>query len=147
MKEGKDEREAISVGIKVKVGARVEEQVRNQQLQTESNQQQIEELANSNNDLKQRKRNNNKWQSMDQTKNILDTDIEEIWQLMMKQSIWRKMIATRSMINQNLDLIEKERKMKHKIADIQQQQGCRAFRQLQTKVWDPEGFLTTNEDT
>jgi len=58
----------------------------------------------------------------------------------------REMKAGR-MISQNLNLIDKERKMKQKIADIQQQQRCRAFRQLQTKVWDLGGFLSTYEDT
>lgn len=67
MKEGKDEREALSVGVKAKVGARaremsimvarakVEEKL-NQQLQGESNLQQFEELVDNNDNLKQRER-------------------------------------------------------------------------------------------
>jgi len=60
-------------------------------------------------------------------------EIEELWQLMMKQSRMREMTEGR-MINQNLNLIDKERKMKQKTTDVQQQQRCRAFRKLQTKV-------------
>lgn len=37
--------------------------------------------------------------------------------------------------------------MKQNIANIQQQQRNRAFRQPQTKVLDPEGFLSTYENT
>jgi len=67
IKEGKDDREAESkekvsieskekVGVnKAKVGAREKEEEKvNQQLQTESNQQQIEQLVGSNSNLKQR---------------------------------------------------------------------------------------------
>jgi len=64
---------------------------------------------------------------MYQSKDVMEMEIEELWQLMMKQSKMRKMIAARSMINQNLNLIDKERKMKQKTTDIQQQR-CRAFR-------------------
>ena len=85
----------------------------------EENKQQFEELVDSNNNQKQREGRRSKWQSMDQPKDILKIEIEELWQLMMKQSIWRKMIAAGRMINKNLDLIDKERKMKQKTADIQ----------------------------
>ena len=80
---------------------------------------------------------------MYQNKDVLEINIEELWLLMMKQSRWRKIVAEGSKINQNLNLIDK----KKKTSDIQQQQRCRAFRQLQTKVWDPGGFLSTHEDT
>jgi oligoendopeptidase F len=89
--------------------------------------QQFEELVDNNNNLKQRERGRSKWQNMDQSKDVLETEIEELWQLMMKQSIWRKMIAAGSMINQNLNLIDKERKMKQKTTDIQQQQRCKSI--------------------
>ena len=52
-------------------------------------------------------------------KDMLEMEIEELWQLM-KHSIWKRLIAAGRMINQNLKLIDKERKMKQKIADIQQ---------------------------
>lgn len=84
---------------------------------------------------------------MDHSKDELETEIKELWQLMMKQFMWRKLMAKGRMINQNLNLIDKERKMKQNIADIQQHQRCKAFGQLQTKVWDPGGFLSTYEDT
>ena len=74
-------------------------------------------------------------------------DIEELWQLMMKQGIGRKMIAAGRMINQNLNQNDKERKMKQKTAEIQQQQRCKMFVQLQTKFQDPGGFVSTHEDT
>ena len=83
---------------------------------------------------------------MDEPKDVLEMEIEELWQLMMKQSRMREMTAGR-MINQNFSLIDKERKMKQKTSDIHQQQSYRAFRQLQTKVWDHGGFLSTYEDT
>jgi len=57
---------------------------------------------------------------MDQPKDVLEMEIEKLWQLMMKQSIWRRLIATERMINQNLNLIDKERKIKQKTVDIQQ---------------------------
>jgi len=86
----------------------------------------------------------NKWQSNKskicyQLKDVLEMEIEELWQLMMKQSRLRKMTAG-GVISQNLKLIE-ERKMNQKTTDIQQQQRCKAFGQLQTKVWDPGGFF------
>lgn len=70
VKEGKDEREASRTS---------EEQVRNQQLHSGSNQQQFEELVDNNNDLKQRKRGNNEWNNMDQPKEMLEMEIEELW--------------------------------------------------------------------
>ena len=78
---------------------------------------------------------------------MLEIEIEELWKLMMKHSIWRRLKTIRRIINQNLKLIDKERKMKQNTANIQQQQRCKEFRQLQTKVWDPGGFLSTYEDT
>ena len=48
---------------------------------------------------------------MDQPKDVLEMEIEELWQFMMKQSRMREMTTGR-MINQNLNLIDKERKMK-----------------------------------
>lgn len=131
MKEGKDKRVVVRI----------------QQLQIEDNKQQFEELVDINNNLKQRERSNSEWQNMDQPKDTLEMEIEELWQLMMKQSIWRRLTTAGRMINQNLKLIDKERKMTHKTGDIQQQQRCKAFRQLQTRVWDPRGFLSTHEDT
>lgn len=122
MKEGKDERAVARI----------------RKLQREDNEHQIEDGWT---------KYNKKWQSMYQPKDMFEIEIEELWQLMMKQSIWRRLIATGRVISQNLNLIDKERKMKQKIADIQQQQRCRAFRQLQTKVWDPGGFLSTYENT
>ena len=65
-------------------------------------------------------------------------EIEELWQLMMKQSRLRKMTVG-GVINQSLKLIE-ERKMNQKTTDIQQQQRCKVFGQLQTNLWDPGGF-------
>lgn len=83
---------------------------------------------------------------MDQSKDVLETEIEELWKFMMKQSMMREM-AVRRMINHNLNLIEKKRKMKQKTSNIQQQQRCKVFRELQTKVSDPGGFLSTHKDT
>ena len=83
---------------------------------------------------------------MEQSKDVIEMDIEELLQLMMKQSIWRRM-KTGMMINQNLNLIDRMRKPKQKTVDIQQQQRCRAFREVETKVWDPGGFLSKYEDT
>jgi len=39
-------------------------------------------------------------------------EIEELWKLIMKQAIGRRMVAAGNMINHNLNLIDKERKMK-----------------------------------
>lgn len=78
------------------------------------------------------------WKSMYQPKDVLEMEIEELCQLMMKQSRLRKMIAG-GVISHNLKLIE-ERNMKQKTTDIQQQKRCKAFGQFQTKVWDPGGF-------
>ena len=80
-------------------------------------------------------------------KDMLEIEIEELWQLMMKRSRWRRLIATRKVIYQNLKLIDKERNIKQKTTNIQQQQRNRVFKQLQTKVWDPGGFLSTYENT
>ena len=52
-------------------------------------------------------------QSMYQSKDVLEMEIQELWQLMMKQSRWRRLIVER-VINKNLKLIDKERKMKQK---------------------------------
>ena len=91
----------------------------------------------SNNNLKKRERERSKWQSIDHPKNMLETEIEEMWQLMMKQFKWRKIIAAGNMINQSLNLINEEKKMEQKIAEVQQQQKRKTFEQLQNKVWDP----------
>lgn len=106
----------------------------------EENKQQFEELVDNSNNLKQRERGNTEWQNMDQPKDMLEMEIEELWKLMMKQSMWRKMIVAGRMTNQNLNLIDKEKQMKQKTAEIQQQKRCNTFGQLQTKVWDPRGF-------
>jgi len=57
MKEGKDERDAVSVGVKEKVGAR-EMYTMVARAKAEENKQQFEELVNNNNNLKQRERGN-----------------------------------------------------------------------------------------
>lgn len=84
---------------------------------------------------------------MYQPKDVLEIEIEELWQVMMKQSRWRRLTTIGRMINQNLNLIDKERKMKQKTKNIQEQQMNRAFKQIQTKVWDPGGFPSTYENT
>lgn len=106
----------------------------------------VPNLVDNNNNLKQRERSNSKWQSMDQPKDILEMEIEELWKLMMKQSRLRKMTAG-SVINQNLNMIDKERKMNQKTTAIQQQETFKEFGQIQTKVWDPGHFLSTYQDT
>jgi len=68
---------------------------------------------------------------------MLDIEIEEIWQQMMKQFKWRNMVTTTSKINQKLNLIDKKKKMEQKIAKMQQQQGNKAFGKLHNEVWDP----------
>jgi len=65
----------------------------------------------SNINLKQRGGGRSKKQNMDQSKDVLETEIEEMWQLMMKQTKWRKMVTAGSMINQSLNLIDKKKKM------------------------------------
>lgn len=60
--------------------------------------------------------NNVKYREMYQPKDVLEIEIENLWQSMMKQSRLRKMTVG-GMINQNLKLIE-ERKMKQKTTDI-----------------------------
>lgn len=67
----------------------------------------------------------------------LDIEIEEVWQLMMQQSKWRKIEIAASKINQNLNLIDKKKKMEERTIEIQRQQRHKAFGQLQNKVWDP----------
>jgi len=67
--------------------------------------------------------------------------IEELWNLMMRQSGWRK-LTTKGMINKKLKLIE-GRKMNKKEVDVQQQQRCGTFGQLQTK--GPWRFSSTFE--
>ena len=67
----------------------------------------------------------------------LDIEIEEIWQLMMQQSKWRKIKIAASKSNQNLNLIDRKKKMKERTTEIQRQQINKAFGQLQNKVWDP----------
>ena len=77
MKEGKDDREAAKMAAskpkneasKIKVS-----------------------IEDSNNNLKQREEDKSKKQKMDQPKDMLDIEIEEIWQQMMKQFKWRKMV-------------------------------------------------------
>jgi len=81
---------------------------------------------------------------MDQSKDVLEIGIGEVWQLMMKQFKWRKMVVARSMINQSLNLIEKKKKMEKKIAKVQQQ-GNKTCGQLKNKVWDPR--RPRSEDT
>lgn len=44
----------------------------------------------------------------------LDIEIEEVWQLMMQQSKWRKIEIAASKINQNLNLIDKKKKMEER---------------------------------
>lgn len=138
MKEGKDEREEISIVRKEKVRTREKEEEKiNQQLKRESNQQQFKELVDNNNNLGQREGGRSKKQNMDQSKDELEIKIEELWKLMVKQSRWRKMIATGRMINHSMNLIDKKKKMEQKTTNIQQQQRNKTFGQLQNKVWDP----------
>ncbi len=47
---------------------------------------------------------------MDQPKDMLDIEIEEIWQLMMKQTKWRKMVIAANKINPKLNLIDRKKK-------------------------------------
>ena len=47
------------------------------------------------------------------------------------------MVAARSKINQNLNLIDKKKKMEQKTIEVQQQQRNKACGKLQNKVWDP----------
>ena len=67
----------------------------------------------------------------------LDIEIEEIWQLMMQQSKWRKIEIAASMIDQNLNLIVRKKKMEERTTEMQRQQRNKAFGRLQNKVWDP----------
>lgn len=65
----------------------------------------------SNSNLKQREQGRSKKQKMNQPKDMLDIEIEEMWQLMMQQFKWRKIVASASKINQKLNLIDKKKKM------------------------------------
>lgn len=67
----------------------------------------------------------------------LDIEIEEIWQLMMQQSKWRKIEIAASKINQNLNLIDRKKKMEERTTEMQRQQRNKAFGRLHNKVWDP----------
>jgi len=55
---------------------------------------------------------------MYQLKDVLEIEIEELWQLMMKKSKWRRLTATGRVINQILKLIDKETKMKQKTTNL-----------------------------
>jgi len=103
MKEGKDDREAAS---KPKFGARKARV--NIGVSIEDN----------NSNLKQRKGGKSRKQNMNQSKNVLDTEIEGMWEVMMKQSKWRKMVAEKRKINQNLNLIDKKKKMEQMTAKV-----------------------------
>lgn len=70
-------------------------------------------------------------------KSKMDIEIEEIWQLMMQQSNWRKIEIAASKINQNLNLIDRKKKMEERTTEMQRQQRNKAFGRLQNKVWDP----------
>ena len=67
----------------------------------------------------------------------LDIEIEEIWQLMMQQSKWRKIEIAASKINQKLNLMDRKKKMEQKTSEVQRKQRNKAFGQLQNKIWDP----------
>jgi len=64
---------------------------------------------------------------MNQSKDVLETEIEEMWELMMKQFKWKKMVAEGNKINQSLNLTNKMKKMEQKTAKVQQQQGNKAY--------------------
>jgi len=49
---------------------------------------------------------------MDESKDVLEAESEELWQLVMEQFVWRKLIVAERMMSENLNLIDKERKMK-----------------------------------
>lgn len=83
-------------------------------------------IEDNSNNLEQRERGRSKWQCKDKSKDVLEKEIEEMWQLMMQQFKWRKMVATRRMINQSLNLIDKKKNMEQKTAKVQQQQGNKA---------------------
>jgi len=84
---------------------------------------------------------------MDQSKDVLEKESEELCQLMMKQAIEKKLMTGGRMINQNLNLIDKEMKMEQNTGELQHQQRNEAFRQLHTKFRDLGGFLSTHENT
>jgi len=102
-------------------------------VKVEEEEQQIKELVENNSNLKQCERGRTKWQSMDQSKNMLETKIEEMWQLMIKHSIWRKMVASIRKINQNLNLIDKKKRMEKKTTKVHQQQRRKALDSYKTK--------------
>lgn len=149
VQEGKDDREATSKqkveANKAKVSIRdnikaskveVSKETKAKNEVIKENQQQIEELVDSNN-LKQKEGGRNMKQNMDHSKDLLEIEIEEMWQLMMKQFKWRKMVAEGSKINQSFNLIDKKKKMEQKTIKVQQQQGNKACGQFQNKAWDP----------
>lgn len=67
----------------------------------------------------------------------MDIEIEEVWQLMMRQSKWRKIEMAASKINQNSKLIDRKKKMEGRTTEMQRQQRNKAFGRLHNKVWDP----------
>lgn len=69
-------------------------------------------LLDNNNNLKQKESGKSKWQSVDQSKEVLKMEIDELWQLMTKKFVWRILIVSGRMINQSMNLIDKEGKMK-----------------------------------
>ena len=56
---------------------------------------------------------------------------------MMKETTQRKLMTIGRNINQSINLIDKESKIKKWTIDMQQQQKSKAFGQLQNKVSDP----------
>ena len=56
---------------------------------------------------------------------------------MMQQSKWRKIEIAESKINQNLNLIDRKKKMEERPTEMQWQQRNKAFGRLQNKLWDP----------
>ena len=115
-KASKDDREAVSIGVtasvearaskpkfgasKVEVSKETKAKVETRANEEEKvNQQQFKQLIDSNSNLKQREGGRNMKQKMDQSKDVLETEIEEMWELIMKESKWRKMVAAASKIN------------------------------------------------
>jgi len=104
MKEGKDDREAankpkneaskreVNIGVIASVEARASKPKVGASKEKVS-------IEDNNNNLKQREGDRSMEQNMDQLKGMLDIEIEEIWQLMMQQFKWRKMVAAGSKIN------------------------------------------------
>jgi len=124
MKEGKDDREVAKMATSK---ARVSKP------KNESSKRKVS-IEDNNSNLKQREEDKSKKQKMDKPKDMLDIEIEEIWQQMMKQFKWRKMVTKTSKINQKLNLIDKKKKMEQKTVEVQRQQRNKASRQLQNKV-------------